>query len=256
MQRSIDRLLKASDKKDKNQKIIDVDGKIRFNRLQYDLDIYQTILSRISGFDFKKLKASTQSKKDESNKSPLESISKGKDAKASTQVISYEDELGVKQIAHLESVFQKTCKKCDTIKAPQSHHCSTCKACIARMDHHCPWVNNCVGYYNQKHFLLFLIYVFVGSSYAIVLISMKCYGCWSKNCWMFNQSGSLIIACMSIFLGVLFAIFTAVMLWDQISCIIENQSTIDKLQRKKALSEGKKFHAGHKPSHTSWELIC
>jgi hypothetical protein len=27
------------------------------------------------------------------------------------------------------------------------------------MDHHCPWTDNCVGYYTQKPFLLFLFYV-------------------------------------------------------------------------------------------------
>lgn len=124
------------------------------------------------------------------------------------------------------------------------------------MDHHCPWVNNCVGYYNQKHFLLFLIYVFIGSFHAVVLICLKCYACWNMNCWMFNQPGSMIIAGMSIFLGLLFAIFTAVMLWDQISCIIDQKSTIDKLQRKRALSEGKKFKEEVKPSRTWWQCIC
>ena len=68
-------------------------------------------------------------------------------AREKTSVI-YDDDLSIRQIGHLESVFQRTCKKCDVFKVPMSHHCSTCKTCIARMDHHCPWVNNCVGYWN------------------------------------------------------------------------------------------------------------
>ena len=29
------------------------------------------------------------------------------------------------------------------------------------MDHHSPWINNCIGFWNRKHFLLLLIYVVI-----------------------------------------------------------------------------------------------
>ena len=153
---------------------------------------------------------------------------------------------------HIESVFQRMCKKCDKIKIPQSHHCSTCKQCIARMDHHCPWVNNCVGYWNQKHFLLFLIYVFLGSSHAVVLIVWNSYLCSDGTCALFYGSQPMVIAGVSLFLGILFAIFVCVMFYDQISCILENLSTIDKLQYKRAIKLGEKRKEEAKETKTSW----
>ena len=81
--------------------------------------------------------------------------------------------LDTNNIRFLDTVLSKHCKKCNSVKPPQSHHCSICGRCIARMDHHCPWVNNCVGYYNQKFFLLFLLYVGLGSSHALVMMAWQ-----------------------------------------------------------------------------------
>lgn len=50
------------------------------------------------------------------------------------------------------------CGICAVWKPPRAHHCRRCNRCVFRMDHHCLWIDNCVGYRNQKSFILFLLY--------------------------------------------------------------------------------------------------
>lgn len=59
------------------------------------------------------------------------------------------------------------CSRCRAPKPPRSHHCSVCRRCVLKMDHHCPWVNNCVGYNNYRHFLLFIFYLLVGCAFVL-----------------------------------------------------------------------------------------
>ena len=59
IQRSIDRLLKATvedcknAKQDENKSVIDKDGRIKFDRRLYDLETYKTILGQVSGYDYR-----------------------------------------------------------------------------------------------------------------------------------------------------------------------------------------------------------
>ena len=61
------------------------------------------------------------------------------------------------------SGYPRYCRKCRLFKPDRAHHCSSCGQCVLKLDHHCIFLNNCVGYRNQKHFILFLFYVVMNS---------------------------------------------------------------------------------------------
>jgi hypothetical protein len=51
-------------------------------------------------------------------------------------------------------------------KAPRSHYDHVSKKLVLNMDHYCPWMFNCVGYGNYRHFVLFMLYVWLGCMYV------------------------------------------------------------------------------------------
>jgi hypothetical protein len=55
----------------------------------------------------------------------------------------------------------RLCLKCKIIQPDRAYHCKKCSKCILKRDHHCEWLDNCIGYSNQKYFLLLLFYSLV-----------------------------------------------------------------------------------------------
>jgi palmitoyltransferase len=60
------------------------------------------------------------------------------------------------------------CKKCYIPKPPRTHHCSVCNRCIKKFDHHCPFISNCVGFYNQRYFFLYMAYTCIGVIFVAI----------------------------------------------------------------------------------------
>lgn len=61
------------------------------------------------------------------------------------------------------------CKRCGEVRPERAHHCRICGRCVLKYDHHCPWINQCVGLHNERHFVLFLLYLSLSSLCFLVL---------------------------------------------------------------------------------------
>mmetsp|Transcript_27811 Transcript_27811/g.62888 ORF Transcript_27811/g.62888 Transcript_27811/m.62888 type:complete len:273 (-) Transcript_27811:10-828(-) len=127
------------------------------------------------------------------------------------------------------------CSRCNGYKPLRAHHCSQCDRCIMKMDHHCPWVNNCVGANNQKHFVLFVGYTALLSSYAIVLLVVRMI----SNASEIRPAGArhsppdpshFLLLALLFFESVLFGLFTLAMFTEQISSILADQTGIERLK--------------------------
>ena len=109
------------------------------------------------------------------------------------------------------------CINCFVIRPINSHHCSVCHKCYIEQDHHCPWVNNCIGLFNKKFFILFLSYSFISVIYSDILFF---YYSLYKNINQFNDSpGLLVLDVFSILFGLILAIVSVMLLWDQYDTI-------------------------------------
>lgn len=58
------------------------------------------------------------------------------------------------------------CSQCEAVVPPRSYHCHICNTCILKRDHHCRFSACCIGHYNHRYFMLFLLYLTIGTVYA------------------------------------------------------------------------------------------
>lgn len=142
----------------------------------------------------------------------------------------------VPRIPITEEMTVKACQRCQSQKPIDAHHCRTCQRCIIRLDHHCPWVNNCVGYLNQKHFVLFLFWTGVTCLWCFITLGVRFYKCANLKTEQLRAdycvpSPADTICCVLNFVeAILFGLFVTVMMFDQFSVIFDNTTYIHKLK--------------------------
>ena len=117
------------------------------------------------------------------------------------------------------------CINCFVIRPINSHQCSVCHKCYIEQDHHCPWVNNCIGLFNKKIFILFLFYGFLEVIYSVLLFF---YYTLYKNINKFKDDPALIVLdIFAIIFGLILAIVSLMLLWDQYDTIIHDCTQCD-----------------------------
>ena len=156
------------------------------------------------------------------------------------------------------------CRKCKRTKPYDASHCSACGRCIIRMDHHCPWVNNCVALLNQKYFLQFLLYTGTQCLFCLVTLGSRFFICTNQASsnmrsryyqataqrqaeWEFDginpycdaRPVDILLCVLNFIEGILFGLFTFIMLFDQLSAIFENTPYIMKLKGRKGAKKTK-----------------
>ena len=123
------------------------------------------------------------------------------------------------------------CHKCHGIKPPRAHHCSVCNKCCLKMDHHCPWIGNCIGFYNYKFFVNFLLFttvlclfVFFNSIPALgraMSVAKKSEGGHSTSIAV------VVISAIHGLAGFTFAICVPVLLFFHIKLVTINSTTLE-----------------------------
>ncbi|PKX99477.1 DHHC family palmitoyltransferase [Aspergillus novofumigatus IBT 16806] len=140
------------------------------------------------------------------------------------------------------------CKKCQCPKPDRAHHCSTCKRCVLKMDHHCPWLATCVGLYNYKAFLLFLVYT---SLFCWVDFAVSAMWIWTE---VFNDAPYLDtmlpvnVVLLAILGGIIGLVLTGFTAWH-ISLAVRGMTTIECLEKTRYVSPLRKALDRHRYEH-------
>ena len=116
------------------------------------------------------------------------------------------------------------CPKCNHAKPERCHHCSVCKACVLKYDHHCPYIGTCVGFRNQKFFILFLIYALITCAY--MSLTGLCYLILEIASSERHFKLSTLCHISNLVIGLLFASASTTMLSLHIGLVCRNETTL------------------------------
>ncbi|XP_053390409.1 uncharacterized protein LOC128553277 [Mercenaria mercenaria] len=70
---------------------------------------------------------------------------------------------------------EKFCRTCNIAVSLRTHHCFLCEKCVIKRDHHCFFMGVCIGKSNHVYFILFTLFMGIGTFYGLLLIAKYLY---------------------------------------------------------------------------------
>ncbi|KAF8632744.1 hypothetical protein AX15_001713 [Amanita polypyramis BW_CC] len=138
------------------------------------------------------------------------------------------------------------CRKCGGNKPERTHHCRICNRCVLKYDHHCPvWINQCVGLYNERHFVLFMFYFVVSTTTYSALGYHHLFAALGVYSDIWPHVLPPLIFTLIYLLSVVLGIAVAIMLSFHIWAIAKGETSVEShdfpIYRKHAESRGATF---------------
>lgn len=76
-----------------------------------------------------------------------------------------------KTASSVNNINGKYCITCDIHVPVRAHHCYLCEKCVIKRDHHCFFMTVCIGKNNHLYFILFTLYMGIGTFYGLLHIA-------------------------------------------------------------------------------------